>query len=51
MERFVAEKNIDRYRQLLAHEREAEEREIIETLLAEERRKLAELERPKIANC
>lgn len=50
MERFVAKTNIDHYRDLLARELTTREREIIEMLLAEERRKLAELERPEVAH-
>lgn len=51
MEQFIAKTNIQRYRDLLTHELETREREIIEALLAEERQKLEKLERSKIANC
>lgn len=47
MDRFVAEQNIAHYRELLAGDLEADEREVIERLLAEEEARLARLGHPR----
>ncbi len=47
MERFVPERNIAHYRELLAGELERDERDVIERLLAEEEVKLDRLRKPE----
>ncbi len=47
IERFVAERNIRHYRELLAGDLERDERNLIERLLAEEEVKLDTLRRPE----